>query len=143
MRGYSNYKNARVVPLSERLIAVLTYLTAGIVGFIWIILAYIAGKNLKSFVKFHAYQSLILSVLYALLRAIFVMLFNVVSNIPLVGSLVYYLKYYIFDFKIILGVSSICDFVVLLILAYLLIGSFLGKEAYIPKISDIIRKEFL
>ena len=46
MRGYSNYKNAQVVPFFERLIAVFTYLTTGIVGLLWIILAQISGKSL-------------------------------------------------------------------------------------------------
>lgn len=142
MRGYSNYKNAQVVPFFERLIAVFTYLTTGIVGLLWIILAQISGKRLKYFVKFHAYQSIILAFLYLLVSETLKLLLAVVNNIPFLGSYVYLLYFYIFDFKFIFGVS-IVDFIVLVVLAYLVIVSLLGKEGNIPKLSDMIRKQVL
>ena len=122
MRGYSNYKKAQVVPISERLIAALTYIFTGIVGLLWIIFAYISGKRLKSFVKFHAYQSIILAFLYLLVSETLKLLLAVVNNIPFLGSYVYLLYFYIFDFKFIFGVS-IVDFGVLVVLAYLVIVS--------------------
>ena len=142
MRGYSNYKNAQVVPFFERLIAVFTYLTTGIVGLLWIILAQISGKRLKYFVKFHAYQSIILAFLYLLVSIALKLLLAVGVKIPFLGTYIYLLYFYIFDFKFIFGVS-IVDFIVLVVLAYLVIVSLLGKEGNIQKLSDMIRKQVL
>lgn len=140
MRGYSNYKNAQSVSLSERLIAALTYVSTGIIGFIWIILAQIAGKRLKPFLRFHIYQSIFLALLYMVISILLKIMLAVGVKIPFIGSFIYLLYFYIFDFKIgPIGVSLV-DFIVLVILAYLVITSLLGKESNLPKVSDMIRK---
>lgn len=138
MRGYSNYKNVQSVSLFERLIAALTYITTGMVGFVWIIFAQISGKRLKPFLKFHIYQSIMLALLYIVCSIALRLLYGAGIMIPFVRDIVIRINFFFFSDTAVLGVS-IVNFFVLVVLAYLVIVSLLGKEGNIPKISDIIR----
>lgn len=140
MRGYSNYKNTQTIAVSEKIIAALTYLSVGIVGFLWIVMAAVAGKKLKPFIRFHAYQSIFLSVLYAVFSKAVEFLYGILYFIPFVGVKIFHpLYFYLFDYKLILGVS-IVDFSVLAIILYLVIISLMGKFGNIPKVSDLIKQ---
>ena len=60
-----SYQN-NIPTMSERIIAVLSYVTSGIVGIIWLLLATITKSNLKPFLKYHIMQSIFLMLLYYL-----------------------------------------------------------------------------
>ena len=41
--------------IAEKIIAAASYLTAGLVGFLWIILSQVTGSRLKNFLRFHKF----------------------------------------------------------------------------------------
>ena len=56
-------RNYEPLPL-EKIISALSYLTAGVVGFIWLILGAILKLGLRPFLRYHIYQSIFLSFLF-------------------------------------------------------------------------------
>ena len=137
MREYNNI--SRIPDLSDRLISALSYITAGIVGFIWIIYIQIAKKQLGPFVKFHVFQSIFISVIYYLFNIILGILMTFVKLIPFIGELVINIVFYIFQLPVFFG-FSIFQFAVILLLGYLVFNSLIGRYGYVPWVSDNIKK---
>lgn len=137
MKGYSYNRPSSVAP-GERLVAAASYLTSGIVGFLWMIVAHVTNSRLKNFVKFHIFQSIFLAILYYLFTLILNILVGVVIKIPLIGSLVYSLYFYIFDFRFIFGFSFV-DFSILLVVVYLVINAVLARSGNIPWVSNVVK----
>ncbi|MFA6988591.1 MAG: hypothetical protein WC197_00845 [Candidatus Gastranaerophilaceae bacterium] len=138
-----NYNNMPKGPASltygDKIISASTYLTGGFVGFIWIILAYISKKNLKSFVRFHAYQSIFLSILSYLLTIIISILLAFLKIIPFIGTLVLALVFYLAQMPIILG-YSLFSLIVGIIVLYLVTTALAGKYSELPWVSDTVKK---
>lgn len=137
MRGYSYNRPTFVAP-GERLISAASYLTSGIFGFLWMIIAHVTNSRIKNFVKFHIFQSIFLAILYYLFNLILNILVGVVIKIPFIGSLVYSLYFYIFDFRFIFGFSLV-DFTILLVVVYLVINSLLARTGNIPWVSNVVK----
>lgn len=121
----------------ERIIAVLSYLSSGFVGFIWIIIAAVTRQNLKHFVKFHVFQSIFLSILFFLVSHLLSLFLNLLSLIPFINSLSATLSFYL-SVPVVAGLSVIKIFIVTLI-AYLSFGAIMGRYSHIPWVSDIIK----
>lgn len=132
------YGRIPTIAPGEKIISAASYLTAGIAGFIWIIISHLAGARLKIFLRFHIYQSIFLSILYYLFNIILNILVSIVVKIPIIGSLVYSIYFYIFDFKLILG-YSIVDAFVFLVLIYLVLTSLMGRYSNLPWVSKVIK----
>lgn len=121
---------------TERMIAALTYITMGMAGFIWLIICAVTKTNLRSFLKYHIFQSFFL-VMAAFLINIFVgFIVSILGVIPFINMLVYKLLFF-FTAPMILGYSLV-NFGILLVMTYLVITSLQGKYSYIPWISNII-----
>lgn len=125
--------------LGERLIAAFSYLTAGMVGLVWIVLSHINGKTLKPFIRYHATQSVFLSVLYLIAKIALGLILSVLSIIPIIGALVSIIVAYIQVYPLILG-FSILDFAILLAVIYLVVTSMQGKFTEIPWVSDNVKR---
>ena len=135
-----NYGNTQTnLTYGDRIISALSYLTGGFVGFIWIILSYISKKNLKSFVRFHAYQSIFISILCYLCTTIIGILLAFLKIIPFIGTLVLALVFYIAQMPVILG-YSLLSMVIGGIILYLVITSLMGRFSELPWISDTVKK---
>lgn len=123
----------------ERIIASSTYLTAGGVGFVWLIIAAVLKKTVRPFLMYHIMQSIFLSILYFLLTVIVNFLMIILLKIPfinlLIGKLVYFL---IIPLPFILNLSII-QAITSSIILYLAITAFMSYYSYIPWVSDIIR----
>ena len=109
----------------ERIIAALTYLTMGMVGFIWLIAGLFTKARLKPFLQYHIFQSIFIG-----------WLSNLLSFIPIINRLVAQITFLlnmplIFDY-------SLLQAVIYAILIYLAVTAFMGKYSYIPWVSDII-----
>jgi uncharacterized membrane protein len=122
----------------EKIVAAATYLTTGIVGFIWIILSQVSGSKIKPFLRFHIFQSIFLSILFYICNLILNILIGIVVKIPFIGSLIYSVYFYIFDLKLVFG-YSIVDAFVFAIIIYLVVSSLTGKEGRLPWVSDIVK----
>ena len=120
----------------ERIIAALTYLTMGMVGFIWLILGLFTKARLKPFLQYHIFQSIFISLAFAVLSILVSWLSNILSFIPIINRIVAQITFLlnmplIFDY-------SLLQSVIYLFLIYLAVTAFIGKFSYIPWVSDII-----
>jgi uncharacterized membrane protein len=124
--------------LIDRIIAPLSYLTMGMVGFIWLIIGLFTNAKLKPFLQFHIFQSIFISLGFTVLSLFIGFLSNILSFIPLINKLVAQIAF-LLNMPLLLGYSLI-QIVIYAILLYLAGTSFVGKYSYIPWVSDIIDK---
>ena len=122
--------------LIERLIAALSYLTMGMVGFVWLIIGLFTNARLKPFLQYHIFQSIFISLGFAVLSILVGWISNLLSVIPFINKVVAQINFLlnmplIFDY-------SLLQTVIYAFLAYLAITSFMGRFSYIPWVSDII-----
>ncbi len=120
----------------ERIIAALTYLTMGMVGFIWLIIGLFTKARLKPFLQYHIFQSIFISLAFAVLSILISWLSNILSFIPIINRIVAQITFLlnmplIFDY-------SLLQAVIYMLLIYLAVTAFIGKFSYIPWVSDII-----
>jgi hypothetical protein len=123
--------------LIEKIIAAMSYMTMGFVGFIWLLIGIFTKNNLRPYLKYHVFQSIFISIAYFLASALLGLILNILSIIPLVNQLVLQLTYY-FNAPIIIGFSLI-QLAVYAIIAYLVVTCLQGQLSYIPWISEIIK----
>lgn len=121
----------------EKLVSALSYLSMGIVGFIYIVIVMLTKKGLKPFLKYHIFQSIFISIGYYLLCVFVGLICNILLFIPFINKITTMIIYYL-TIDVIFGFSVIglCCYAVLF---YLVITSFQGKYSYIPWVSDIIK----
>ena len=120
----------------ERIIAALTYLTMGMVGFIWLIAGLFTKARLKPFLQYHIFQSIFIALGFTVLSIFIGWLSNLISFIPIINRLVAQITFLlnmplIFDY-------SLLQAVIYAILIYLAVTAFMGKYSYIPWVSDVI-----
>ena len=122
--------------LSQRIIASLSYLTMGMVGFIWLIIGLFTGAKLKPFLQYHIFQSIFISLLFTVLSVLLGWISNILSIIPIINKLIAQISF-LLNMPIFFDYSIIQVFVYSLIF-YLAITALMGKKSYVPWISDII-----
>lgn len=123
--------------LIEKIIAALSYITFGFVGFFWLLLGLFTKNNLRPFLKYHIFQSIFISIAYFLLGAFLGLIMNILSIIPIINQLVLQFTFYL-NAPILFGFSLI-QVVVYAIMGYLVVTTFQGQFSYLPWISDIIK----
>lgn len=122
--------------LIERLIAALSYITFGFVGFIWLLIGIFTKNSLRPFLKYHIFQSIFISIAYFLLCQFLGLLMNILSMIPFINQIILQVTFYlnsplIFEF-------SLIQIIINALVIYLAATSFMGKFSYVPWISEII-----
>lgn len=132
MQNYTNRFKENITFL-DKIVSTLSYITFGLIGFIWIVFCYIRGENIKRFLKFNCYQSIALGlILYILQMAVHIFL-KFIELIPFIGS----------QFINLLQVPivawfSLIQLIILLVTIYPAIWSIMGKYPKFPYISDHI-----
>lgn len=129
-------QNKTVIHPIEKIISVLTYITFGIVGLVWYLVAIFTKKKLKFFLMYNIIQSMIISVFLAFFRFAMTTVLMILAKIPFLG-IVAALINFIYTIKIIkLPIFHISftleQFLVTLLIAYIIWGVVLGKIFYIP-----------
>ena len=122
----------------ERIVSALSYLSAGMIGFIWLILGVLTKSGLRPFMKYHIFQSIFLSMGYFLLLIILEQVSIVINFVPIVRNIFSMITFPLV-IPIIFGLSII-QILIYTLLFYLAITSFMGRYSYIPWISEIIKK---
>ncbi len=122
----------------ERLIAALSYLTMGVVGFVWLIIGLFTQASLKPYLKFHIFQSIFISLGFTVISMLVGWISNILSFIPLINKIVAQINFLLnmpllFDY-------SLLQAVIYAFIIYLAATAFIGKYSYIPWISDIIEQ---
>lgn len=124
--------------LVERIVASFSYITMGMVGFIWLIIGLFTRANLSSFMKYHIFQSIFLSLGFTVVSVLLGWISNFLSIIPFINKLVAQIVF-LLNMPLILNYSLI-QFVVYTIVLYLAITALVGQKSYLPWVSDIIDK---
>lgn len=117
----------------ERLLSAATYLTAGFVGFIWLIIAALIKKQVRPFLMYHIMQSIFLSIAFFLISQLAGLVFIILYKIPLINAIPYLLN------MPRIGRLSLIQAFTTTIILYLAITSAMGLYSYLPWISDIIK----
>lgn len=125
------------ITLFERIIAVLNYLTFGLVGFVYLILVGLKKCRLTPFLQYHVFQAFFLVILCWLLTVVISLVVQILSFIPFLNILVLKLLFY-FNAPIFFNTYSIISGFKWLLLFYLCATSFMGSYSYIPWVSNII-----
>lgn len=119
----------------EKILSAASYLTAGGVGFVWLIIAALTKKRVTPFLMYHILQSIFISICFYLVSILGQMLYVILYRIPLINAIPYFLN---MPISIAFGLSIIQIFTTTIIL-YLAITSFMGYYSYIPWVSDVIK----
>jgi hypothetical protein len=118
----------------EKILSAASYLTAGGVGFVWLIIAALTKKQVTPFLMYHIMQSIFISILFFLLSIFGEMIYVILYRIPLINAIPYFINMplpFCFGLSIIQTITTV-------IILYLAITSGLGLYSYIPWVSDII-----
>ena len=130
-------RSSKSISIIERLIAAGTYVTFGMVGFLWLLFCALSKTSLKNFLKYHIFQSFFLVMGFFLLKIFIGLIMNILSFIPFIKILVFKL-YFLFTASLIMG-CSLVDGLLFVALVYLALTSIQGKYTYVPWFSNIIR----
>lgn len=120
----------------ERIVSSLSYLTMGMVGFIWLIFGLFTHARLKPFLQYHIFQSIFISLAFVVISIFIGWISNLLSFIPFINRLIAQINFLLnmpllFDY-------SLIQIVIYGFLLFLAITSFMGRYSYIPWVSDII-----
>lgn len=119
----------------ERILSAATYLTAGGVGFVWLIIAALSKKNVTKFLMYHIMQSIFISIAFFLLKILGELVFVILYKIPLINTIPYLIN---MPLALFFNLSIVQLFTTTIIL-YLTITSGLGHYSYLPWVSNIIK----
>lgn len=119
----------------EKILSSASYLTAGGVGFVWLIIAAFMRKQVTPFLMYHIMQSIFLSILFYLLSVLGNLLLVIIYKIPIINLVPVVLNA---PLSILFNLSILQLFTTTIIL-YLAITSGMGYYSYLPWVSDIIK----
>ncbi len=138
----SSYSYQYNIPsMSERVIAVLSYVTSGIVGIIWLLLAALAKSKLKPFLKYHIMQSIFLMLLYYLAAHLLIFVLNILTYVPFFNAIISTLNFFLNISLLNFGPfhMSIINILIFLFIIYLSYGTLKGRYVYVPWASNVIK----
>ena len=127
-------RHDEVYPI-ERILSAGTYLTAGGVGFVWLIIAAFMRKHVTPFLMYHILQSIFISICFFLISILGQMLYVILYRIPIINAIPYFLN---MPIGIVFGLSII-QIITSSIILYLAITSAMGYYSYFPWVSDVIK----
>ena len=126
----------------EKIICIISYFTMGLFGLIWLILAHVLKKKLRYFIQYNIVQSLLISIFLAIFNLLIDIIFSMLSIIPIIDNIVANLNWFIsvkvvsiFYFSF-----SIFELIIFLLLTYITFGVLIGKIAYIPGLTCLVKK---
>lgn len=119
----------------ERILSAATYLTAGGVGFCWLILVTLMKKKVSSFAMYHIMQSIFISILLFLISTFCNFIYIILYKIPYINAIPYYFNMPL-SFFFGLSLVQACTTAIIL---YLAILAGMGYYSYIPWVSNIIK----
>lgn len=133
-----NYTSSDSPSVPDRLISGASYLTMGIVGFIWLIIISLQKSYVKPFLKYHILQSIFLSIIMYVFTLLLNVIYRVARNIPGINDIVELIVAFIMG--PIVANMSVLNIILGIIVIYFAITSIMGKYSYFPWISDNIRQ---
>ena len=149
--NYRNVKNSNSsISFMDRLFSVITYLTMGTFGFIWMIVSHIRGTGISYYLRFNILQSIFISISLYLLEiicrffvAILMFVIKIIAIIPFIGSFLAGLISSIMYFTMNFGIFNytIPQIIFLVYTFYVVFMSLTGRYPELPYVSNnLIRK---
>ncbi|MGM9993227.1 MAG: hypothetical protein ACI37R_00695 [Candidatus Avigastranaerophilus sp.] len=137
------HNSTKILPI-EKIISVLSYISMGIAGLIWIIIAYFRKQNLRFFLMYNIAQSMVISIFLALIKIGLDIILSVIAKIPFVDYIAAVI-YFLLSFKVIriygLNISfTLLELLVILLIGYIITGVVLGRIFYIPFLTDLMNR---
>lgn len=129
-------RKRRSVGIVDRLVAFLSYITAGWFGMIYCIVLFVAKKMPSSFVRYNVFQSIFISLLYFVLSFGFGLILKFLSYIPFLNYLVATITFQ-FNRPVLFDYSLIQVFMIGLTI-YMAMISLLGRRPRVFWVSRII-----
>lgn len=128
----------------EKIISIASYLSMGIIGLVWFIIAKILGKDLKYFLKYNITQSMVIAILLAIIKITLNIVTPILWMIPIINYIASFLNQ-IFSVKTIrlyfIGLSfTLFELLIFILLIYICIGVIVGRIFYIPILTKLINK---
>ena len=128
----------------EKIISVASYLSMGIVGLIWFIIARILGKDLKYFLKYNITQSMVIAIILAIIKITLNIITPILWMIPIINYVASFLNL-IFSVKIIrlyfVGLSfTLFELLIFILLIYICVGVLIGRIFYIPFLTKLMNR---
>ncbi len=137
------HSSSSKIYLIEKIISVLTYITMGLAGLIWLMIAYFNKKKLKFFLMYNIVQSMIISIFCVAIKLIVDIILEIFARIPFL-DFVAAIIYYVISFKIIRLSSGLSftffQLILTILLGYIIAGIFMGRIFYIPVLSRFMNK---
>ncbi len=122
----------------EKIVSALSYLTMGMIGFIWLIIGLFTKARLKPFLQYHIFQSIFLALGFTVLSIFIGWVSNLLSVIPFINKIVAQITF-LLNMPLIFDYSLLQTLIYIFIL-YLSITAFMGKYSYVPWVSEIIEQ---
>ena len=129
------------IPFSDRLISALAYFTFGMFALVWIIYANVAKVRISQYLIFNLYQAIFVSVVLTIISILYDIAINFLAVVPFIGKFAVAFNLFFNNTPLYFG-FTVSGLLITILLAYLIILSILGKRAYVPCISDIIKTNF-
>ena len=133
--------NIHVSPI-EKIISVLSYLTMGIIGLLWFLIAYFMKKRLRYFLMYNIVQSMIISVFLAILSLAVNILLSVLTKIPFIDVIVvkFSLLMQVKIIRLFNLAFSFPELILYAVILYIIAGILLGRIFYIPYLTNLMTK---
>lgn len=124
------------VGIWDRVLSVLSYLTAGWGGLIVWVIFYFAHINLSKFLKFNIFQSIFISFAYFIIYSLLGLCFYILSHIPIIQIASSYIQLLLF--RPIVFSYSFLQLLIVFLIGYCVIYSLMGRYPKIFKVSQWI-----
>ena len=133
----SSYPNKHREPTAmEKIVAILSYIFP-LIGFIFIVIAALAKKDMRPFLKYHIFQSIFIAFALWIILSGLGFAMHLLSYIPIINTVISMFTFFI-NTQLFLG-FSVVTLLYFLFLLYLIIGVLKGSDSYVPWVSDIIK----
>lgn len=142
MRGYRSINpKKKYIDMPDRILSCLSYLTSGMVGFLWLIISHLQGKSLSPFARYNVFQSIFLSIIIYVAGLLLNILASIVQIIPFIGAFVINIVYYLVQYPLPLtGGQSLIGIGLIILYGYLAFYALTGRFGKIPWISDMVKQ---
>ena len=124
------------ITVSDRIVSLLSYITAGWAGLIYLVIIYFRKKHPSHFLRYNVFQSIFISFFYFVLCMVIGFIANLLLAVPFINSVISWFilifnRPLVFEFSII-QIFMICLF------AYMSLFALVGKYPRVYWVSKII-----
>lgn len=116
----------------------------GIIGLVWVIIAFVNKKSLRYFLMYNVSQSMVIAIILAIIKLLLDLIIPILWIIPIISYIATFLNFLV-SVKVVtlhfLGVSfTIFELFVFLLLTYIILGVIAGRNFYVPVLTKIMQK---